>query len=95
MSDWEDETDVAKDNVPRNQPAPQRGWISVGARRKNVNFGTRPARHERTDESPGARQPGQGGRGRVSDETRGRAQPLVFNVENPETGRIIGKPQSL
>lgn len=94
MSDWEDEKDVAKVKVPGNQPSPRKDWIHVGARRKNVNFGTRPAKHERT-EKKAAGQPGKGGLGRVSDETRGPAQPLVFNVENRETGKIMGKPQSL
>lgn len=98
MSDWEDENGVAIDKVPMKQPPLQRNWTRIG---ENVCFGMRSARHERTVEHK-ARELGKGDRGRVFqrnrvsvDETRGRARPLVFNVEKPSAGRIIGKLQLL
>lgn len=99
MSDWEDENDVAIDNVPKKQPPPQTNWTRFGVQRENVPFGMRPARHQRADEQ-GAREPGERDRGRVFRRSRvfgeeSRPRPLVFNVEKTLAGRIIGKHQSL
>lgn len=97
MSDWEDDND----SVPRKQPPPQTNGTHVAVRRKNVHFGMRFARRERTDERE-AREPAKGDPGRAfqqnrgsRDEAGGRARPLVFNVEKHSAGRIIGELQLL
>lgn len=90
MSDWEDD-------VPTKQSPPKRTSTHVGGRRGNVHFGTRPARYERTDGREG-RAPAEGGRGLSFQRSRVSAlettrPPLVFTVERPATGRIIGNLQ--
>lgn len=91
MSDWEDDVpkednEPKEDNVPRKQSPRKR--ISGG----NVRFGMRSAGRG-TDERE-AREPAERGRGHSFQWNR-PSRPLVFNVEKPATGRIIGKLPSL
>lgn len=97
MSDWEEEDD----DGPKKQPPPRRIWTRGGVRGPNVHFGMRYGRQERSDEHE-AREAGKGDRRGAfqqnrgsGDDTRRRDRPLVFNVERPSIGRIIGKLQSL